>query len=259
MCIRDSPTSEWKRCSTVVIGPRIVRIPKGLTAEKLKVYIGLYDPKRPGRRALLPGADAYRRVLLGTCTLRPKAAFLPTPQAEKEDLARYLRAESEFMRSLHPFDRFLRITQEVLGPLHQQTAFKRLTRFEFLTEDKAVRKAAYGRGKEVTTVVANLSKKRASVETPYGTAVLPPWGFVITSPHFAAFNVLALGKNSYPSGVLFTVRSLGKEPLDHAEKIRIFRGFGPGKIFWLGRPYQVEVEKVVSLSYKKGSRSFSNR
>jgi len=161
-------------------------------------------------------------------------------------LDRYLRAESKYMRSLHPFDRFLRLTNEVLGPLHRQTAFDRLTEFKFLTEDRSVRQAVYGKGDGRTWITVNFGKREAVVRTPDGRkAVLPPWGFVVVGPRFAAFNVVSLGGTRYPSGVLFTVRSVTGAPLSRAEQVRIFRGFGPEKITWGGGTYRVEFEKIV--------------
>jgi len=45
----------------------------------------------------------------------------------------FARTDDGWAARLHPTDAFLKTTQEVLGPLHQATAFQRLNRLEFLT------------------------------------------------------------------------------------------------------------------------------
>ena len=44
-------------------------------------------------------------------------------------------------QGLHPLDIFVKNTHEVLGPLHELTAYYRLSAFEYLTEDRNVRRA----------------------------------------------------------------------------------------------------------------------
>ena len=109
-------------------------------------------------------------------------------------------------------DAFLKTTQEVLGPLNLTTAHDRLTRFEFLDTD---RKAAAGNlRREVRMPRLSWSTTvppRSRVESRLGGSVmLPPWGFVVEGPKFAAFFARRWNGRDYPEGALFTLRARGR-------------------------------------------------
>jgi len=155
---------------------------------------------------------------------------------------------------MHPTDVFLKNTQEVLGPLHAATAHDVLTRLEFLTPDRTLRRATYGRRnesvrlrlKDATTIVANFGRQDAEVTSKLGGRVLlPPWGFVAEAPRFCAFYAKRWSGQTYPGGALFTLRALDDLPLPDSRRLRIFHAFGSATIPWRGKTYEVQRERVI--------------
>jgi hypothetical protein len=162
------------------------------------------------------------------------------------DRASYARTDQGWADGLHPLDAFVKTTQEVLGPLHAATAYDRLTRLEFLTPDRSVRRAVYGEGDAATTVVVNLGDADATVATELGGEVrLPPWGLAIEGPRFAAFYAKQWGGRSYPGGALFTLQAVEGESLRDARKLRVFHGFGDPVLSFQGADYEVPREQVI--------------
>ncbi|MCR4415006.1 MAG: DUF5696 domain-containing protein, partial [Thermoguttaceae bacterium] len=162
--------------------------------------------------------------------------------------AAYARTDRGWAAGLHPTDAFLKNTHEVLGPLHEATGHERLTRFEFLTADKTVRRARYGDGPEATVVVVNFGSADATVESAHGgSVVLPPWGFVIDGPRLAAFFAKRWNGREYPEGALFTLRPVESKNLAEAGRVRVFHAFGDPRVAWRGTVHEVGREAVVSV------------
>jgi hypothetical protein len=162
------------------------------------------------------------------------------------DRAAYARSDRGWAEGLHPMDVFLKNTQEILGPLNLATAHQRLTRLEFLTTDRKVRKATYGDGRHATTVIVNDQPADATVETRLGgSAVLPPWGFVVEAPRFAAFFARRWSGRDYPEGALFTIRAENGASLAEAQRVRVFHGFGDPRLEWRGATRMVKREEVI--------------
>ena len=242
------PTSQWKKGQTIETGPRTVAVPATLRAEAVNVYIGLFSLDDVAKRARLPGCDAQRRILAGRLVLRPEIRFEPAAigAAPPSPRSAFTRCDNGWAEGMHPTDVFLKNTQEVLGPLHEATAHARLTRLEFLTPDGSLRRALYGEGPEATAVAVNFGSGDAEVETGLGgKALLPPWGFAIEGPHFAAFYARAWGGHEYRDGALFTIRALGGETLPNARKLRAFHGFGDDTLVWRGARHQVRREVIT--------------
>ncbi len=136
----------------------------------------------------------------------------------------------------------------MLGPLNLTTAHDRLTRFEFLGPDHALRRATYGESPDATQVMVNHGPTEARVESRLGGSVLlPPWGFVVEGPRFAAFYARRWNGRAYSEGALFTLRPVGDETLMHADHDRIFHGFGDPRIFWRGSTQEVRREAVIDI------------
>jgi hypothetical protein len=164
------------------------------------------------------------------------------------DRAAYVRSDQGWAEGLHPMDVFLKNTQEVLGPLNLATAYVRLTRFEFVTPDRRVQRATYGEGPGATVVVVNEQPGDATVETRLGGSVaLPPWGFVVESPRFAAFYAKRWSGRDYPEGALFTIRAEDEADLASSSRVRIFHGFGGPRIEWRGATRTVKKEEVIPV------------
>ncbi|MGQ9590277.1 MAG: DUF5696 domain-containing protein [Planctomycetota bacterium] len=242
----DPPTSRWRKGARVEIGPREAAVPEGLAAETVGIFIGLFDPKDPGRRAPLRGADSERRVPAGRLRLKPSVGLEATPEPPAPE-ACYLRADDGWAAGLHPTDIFLKNTHEILGPLHAETAHRLLARLEFLSEDRSLRRATYGSGDEAVEVVVNFASRDAEATTRLGGSVLlPPFGFVVEGPRLVAFYAKRWGGEIYPSGSLFTVRSLDGAKLGEAKRVRVFHGFGSRVLPWKGRRLEVERETVIA-------------
>jgi hypothetical protein len=164
------------------------------------------------------------------------------------DLACFTRTDQGWAEGLHPADAFLKTTHEVLGPLHLATAHDRLTRFEFLSPDHKLKKAMYGEGENATVVVVNEGPSTAVHQSRLGGAVLlPPWGFVVESPRFAAFYARRWNGREYPTGALFTLRAENDMKLTEAPRARIFHGFGDPQIDWRGATHDVRRESVIDI------------
>ena len=249
-CLPDPPTSKWRAGQSVAIGPRTVHVPPTLRSKAVNVYLGLYDVNDEARRASLPGCDAQSRILAGRLALTPEIRFEPADAKApaRPGRACYTRSDGGWAEGMHPTDVFLKNTQEVLGPLHASTAHVRLTKLEFLTPDRAVRRATYGSGDEVVRVVVNFGPADAEAATKLGgRAVLGPWGFVVEAPRFAAFCANRWGGVDYGDGALFTLRSLDDKPLAGTGRVRVFHGFGSPAIQWQGRRHEVPREKTLPI------------
>ncbi len=169
------------------------------------------------------------------------------PEAGSDsDRACYVRADNGWAENLNSLDVFIKNTQEVLGALHAATAYDRLTKLEFLTEDFNIRKAIYGDGEKATTVIVNFSSTEAQVKCPLGgDVVLPPYGFVVEGPQFAAFYARRWNGQSYDKGALFTLRPEDGKDLRDARRVRVFHGFGPVELRWKAELYTVQREEVI--------------
>jgi len=158
----------------------------------------------------------------------------------------HARCDSGWAESMHPVDVFLKNTQEVLGPLHTATAHQALAKLEFLSADRSLRRATYGTGDDATVVLVNFGSADAEAALPLGGKVLlPPFGFAIEGPRFAAFCAKRWGGRDYPDVALFAIRPVGDEPIAKAARVRIFHGYGDPSIPWAGRTHEVRREAEI--------------
>jgi hypothetical protein len=172
------------------------------------------------------------------------------PRQASGDLACFGRSDRGWAEGLHPVDVFLKTTHEILGPLQRATARQRLTRFEFLGADRALRRATYGdgNGQDATVVVVNAGHADAPYDSQAGGhVVLPPWGFVVEGPAFLAFYARRWNGRDYPDGALFTIRTEGQGGLAKADRVRIFHGFGDPRVEFGGLTREVHREAVVDV------------
>ena len=77
-----------------------------------------------------------------------------------------------------------------------------------------------------------------------GDVLLPPWGFVVESPSFAAFYAKRWAGQDYPDGALFTLSAEG-DTLESAKGVRVFHGFGLPRIIWRGNAHEIPREMIV--------------
>jgi hypothetical protein len=169
-----------------------------------------------------------------------------SPSTPTSAEACYTRSDNGWAEGLHPLDIFIKNTHEVLGPLHEATAFNRLTKFEYLTDDGNVRRATYGAGEQATRVIVNFRCTPAEIESDTaGHISLPAWGFVVESPRFIAFHARQWAGQDYGTGALFTLRSTDDKPLQDSSSIRVFHAFGPATLAWQGKTYEVKREELI--------------
>lgn len=179
---------------------------------------------------------------------KPPARVAPPTPKGPHDPALFARAERGWAEGLHPFDRFVKNTYEILSPLNELTSEMQMTQFEFLTPDHQVTRTVFGDGPERCVVVVNNGASAFAWDSAAGGKVnLPPQGFVIDSPTFVAFRALNWNGLAYRSAPLFTLRSLDGKPLAGSKQVRIFHAFGDPRLKLGGSIRSVEKEEIDSV------------
>jgi hypothetical protein len=169
-----------------------------------------------------------------------------TNENSKSDISCYTRSDNGWAENMHPMDVFLKNTHEVLGPLHSVTAHDVLKQLEFLNKDQTLRQAIYGQGKNATRIIVNFGTTNAKVKSELGQdVVLPPWGFVIEGPRFAAFHALRWNKEEYDKSALFTLQAKDNKDLKNSRRIHVFHAFGPENLRWKDNIYKIKREQVI--------------
>ena len=153
--------------------------------------------------------------------------------AHTNTAALFTRADNGWAAALHPFDRFVKNTYEILSPLNELTAQVPMTGHEFLTADRKVRRTIFGEGKEAVSVIVNGGNTNYVCASDLGGKVtLPPGGFLAESRTFVAFVALNWGKASYSTPTLFTLRSRDGRALTDSKDVQTYHGFGDGTMDW---------------------------
>jgi hypothetical protein len=172
-------------------------------------------------------------------------AAQPAPASTPGNPDVFTRADGGWAEGLHPLDRFVKNTHEILSPLNELTSQVTMTRHQFLTPDRAVRRTVFGAGRDLVEVVVNAGATDFHCQTKsFGEVLLPPNGFVVESPTFAAFHALSWNGLRYSAAPLFTLRSLDGKPLERSKRVRVFHGFGDPRLK-LGRTVQTVPREAV--------------
>jgi len=236
------PVAGWRAGDVIEEGPFEVTVPPTVKADAVDVYVGLYRGPGGVERARLLGGGTDGRVPVGRLRLKPAIAFEKVgPLPELGNRACFVRGDDGWAEGLCPMDRFVKNTHEILGPLAAITAHARLTKLEFLTTDRAVRRATFGGsgGRPAAVVTVNFGANEFVAESTLGGKVkLPTWGFLIESPQFVAFHATSWAGRDYSAPVLFTARMDEKHT-------RIFHGFGDARLTWRGRELEVGREMEI--------------
>jgi Glycosyl hydrolases related to GH101 family, GH129 len=162
---------------------------------------------------------------------KEKSPEPPPASAGTPDPALFVRADRGWAEGLHSFDRFVKNTYEILSPLNELTAQMQMTGFEFLTPDQKVTRTVFGEGAGRVETIVNGSDSQFSWKSRTGgEVVLPPQGFIIDSPTFAAFHALKWNGLDYDDAPLFTIRSTDGRPIDESRAVRIYHGFGDSRV-----------------------------
>lgn len=164
--------------------------------------------------------------------------------------ALFTRSDHGWTAGMHPIDRFIKNTYEVLSPLNELTARELMSSHQFLTADRQVQRTVFGQGSKAVEVTINLSAANYACASKSGGKVrLPPYGFLVDSPTFVAFHALNWNGVNYSSAPLFTLRSLDNRPLARSRKVRVFHGFGSEDKLRVGvATYEVPKEAVVDAT-----------
>ena len=246
------PTSVWP-ADRVLDGPFTVTVPQALTGT-FDIRIGMFEAQAD-RRILLQGRkDRDRRCIVGQLKINgEKVEFIapatPNPDGPSLNAAMYVRADNGWAAGMHPVDRYVKNTYEILSPLHEITAQMQMTNHHALTPDRKVRQTLFGDGASIVNVIANGSG--SNYRTPFrgSDVILPPNGFLIESPTFVAFCATQWNGIAYDTPTCFTLRSLDGKPLEQSEKVRIFHAFGDPRIKF-GNSEQ-KVDKEATLGRKE--------
>jgi hypothetical protein len=159
------------------------------------------------------------------------------------DPAVFTRAHNGWAQGYCLWDRFMKNTQEVLGPLHKLTAQALIERYAFLDEARLVHRTTFSNG---VTAVANGSAADYPVASALGgKVILPPYGFLVEAGPFIAFHARSFGGHRYSAPVLFSLTSVDGRPLCEAHKVRVYHGFGEAELAWRGTVARVQREEVL--------------
>jgi hypothetical protein len=230
-----TPMSQWQPGTVVEDGPWPVEVPEQFNGES-ELQFGLIN--KAGERVGLKGLQSNSgRYDLGTVIVGPDGITFRLTSLSRETMS--FAPDEGWTKGLGESDRFIKNTYEVMSYLQRLTAEHPMTRHEFVTPDRSVERAVFGKG--LVTVVVNFGPKDYEV----GDVVLPANGFLIQSDTFRAFCATKYGGHSYDRPALFTMRSLDGKSLATSGKVRIFHAFGDPRVVLNGRERTVEREAMV--------------
>jgi hypothetical protein len=167
---------------------------------------------------------------------------VPYPEAGV-DRAVFTRAHDGWAEGFCLWDRFIKNTQEVLGPLNKLTSQALLERYEFLDTARQIRKTTFGNG--VTTVVNGSDGDYTTVSARWGDVTLPPYGFLVEAGTFVAFYARSWNGHTYDDPALFCLASQDGKPLPESSRVRVYHGFGESHLAWRGDLVSVRREAIL--------------
>ena len=241
--------SQWQP-GEVEFGPFEVTVPSQLKPGPVDIRVGLFKPKEDARAKLDGPDDGERRYLIGRVAVKPDGiAFEQAAPADKAE-GFFVRADNGWAEGLHPLDRFIKNTHEVLSPLNRLTAQMPLAEYEWLTPDRSVRRSVFGDGS--VCAVANFGTADFTLRTArWGEVVLPPDGFIAEAPGFLAFAAKRFNGRDYAQAPLFTLQSLDGRRLERSRNVRVFHGFGDSRLAWKKGELNVQRETVLETNWFK--------
>jgi hypothetical protein len=245
----EPPVSKWS-VGEVRQGPFRVSVPPDLRGD-FQVRMGLFQPSNGLRARLDAVGDGERSYLVGTLRIESEhLTFQPVeePPTPAGDPGIFAKAENGWAEGLHPLDRFVKNTYEILSPLNELTAQLPMSRHRFLSADKKVQRTEFVEGSQAVTVTVNASNAAFEWETTLGGKVsLPPFGFVVDGSSFVAFYASTWSGVRYQQPPPFTVRCLDGKPLSQSKRMRVYHGFGDDQIRLKGKTYTVAREAILEL------------
>jgi hypothetical protein len=165
------------------------------------------------------------------------------PVAEGPDPAVFTRGHHGWTEGMSLWDRFMKNTQEVLGPLYKRTSRTWIQQYAFLNADRTIRRTIFRDG--VSAVVNGSSDAYTFKADPWGEVTLPPYGFLIDAGDFVAFHATSWNEESYDRSVLFTLTSLDGQDVGSSKRVRVFHGFGEAQLRLRGQAFEVSTEAIL--------------
>jgi hypothetical protein len=206
-----------------------------------------YDPAEMAEQVIhhvAMGRTLYYHALGKHLYWRDETALaeLPLPEGPY-DPAAFTRAHNGWAEGMCLWDRFIKNTHQVLSPLNRLTAETLIDRYEFVDDQRLVRRTTFGNG---VTAIVNGSSAVYETRSALGGAVrLPPYGFLVEAETFVAFHALSWGETPYDVPVLFTLTSKDGRPLAESAQVRVFHGFGDARLRWRGDTVEVQREGLL--------------
>jgi len=169
------------------------------------------------------------------------------PAGASRDGGMYVRGDGGWSAGLHPMDRFVKNTYEILSPLNEITSRVAMSGHEALSRDRKVRQSVFGEGGSMVKVIVNGSSQDYRTPLRGLDVVLPPNGFLIESATFVAFCASQWNGLAYDGPTCFTIRSLDGKAIEQSGSVRVYHAFGEGRIKLGGKERRVEKEATISL------------
>jgi len=170
------------------------------------------------------------------------------PSTNAPNPALFARADGGWAAELHPMDRFVKNTYEILSPLNELTARMRMTQHRFLTPDRKVQQSTFGEGADAVVVVVNEGREPFTYSSRFsGKVELSPYGFVAESRTFVAFHASSYSGLTYSAPVMFTLRSLDNRPLSRSRQVRVYHAFGSDQLRLGKATVAVPTEAVLAV------------
>ena len=243
------PAGQWQT-GVIEAGPFVVTVPSQIKPGPVDIRVGLFKPKEDVRAKLDGTDDGERRYLVGRLLVKTDGIAFEAAKPAPADAAEgfFVRADNGWAEGLHPLDRFVKNTHEILSPLNRLTARMPLSEYEWLTPDRTVRRSVFGDGS--IWAIANYGTSDYTYRTArWGDVVLPPNGFFAEAPGFVAFAAKRFNGRDYAQAPLFTLQSLDGRTLERSRRVRVFHGFGDSALAWDGKTPDVKRETVLTRSW----------
>jgi len=245
------PAEKWQP-GEVTVGPFEVTVPSQIKPGPVDIRVGLFLPKEDKRAKLDGPDDGERRCLIGRVAVKPDGVAFEEAAPANVDVSEgfFVRADNGWAEGMHPLDRFVKNTHEILAPLNRITSEMPLDEYAWLTPDRTVRESVFGGGS--IRAVANYGTADYTLRTQrWGDVVLPPDGLFVDAPGFVAFVAKRFNGLDYAQAPLFTLQSLDGRSLERSRRVRVFHGFGDSALAWDGKTVDVKRETVLKKSWLK--------